>query len=71
MDNTFFHFTFLFMHVVEHVKFILVLVDSLILTHALSVHNLKQNPVNSSSNIFAMAVGIKQKDLVNKMVTKV
>ncbi|XP_023001860.1 uncharacterized protein LOC111495920 isoform X1 [Cucurbita maxima] len=29
-----------------------------------------QNPVNSSSNLFATAVGIKQKDLVNKMVTK-
>ncbi|XP_022158747.1 uncharacterized protein LOC111025211 isoform X2 [Momordica charantia] len=29
-----------------------------------------RNPVNSSSNLFTVAVGIKQKDLVNKMVTK-
>lgn len=49
----------------------LVLVDSLIFILVLIVHSLKQNPVNSSRNLFAMAVGIKQKDLVNKMVTKV
>ena len=31
----------------------------------------EQNKENTSTNLFAMAVGIKQKDLVNKMVKKV
>jgi len=31
----------------------------------------EQNKQNASSNLFAMAVGIKQKDLVDKMVKKV
>lgn len=32
---------------------------------------IEQVKANASTNLFAMAVGIKQKDLVNKMVTKV
>lgn len=64
------HVTTLYAHN-EHLKFILVLVDSLILILVLIVHNLKQKPVNVSSNLFAVAVGIKQKDLVNTMVAKV
>lgn len=31
----------------------------------------EQNKQNASTNLFAIAVGIKQKDLVNKMVKKV
>ncbi|XP_068342034.1 uncharacterized protein [Pyrus communis] len=35
-----------------------------------SVNLLKKKDANSSTNLFAMAVGIKQKDLVSKMVKK-
>ncbi|KAH1238995.1 hypothetical protein GmHk_08G023538 [Glycine max] len=37
----------------------------------LSMTKTIENKENASTNLFAMAVGIKQKDLVNKMVKKV
>ena len=50
---------------------VLIIFSLLLVWYVLKLAKFGQLKVNASTNLFAMAVGIKQKDLVNKMVKKV